>query len=274
MRRSRLPPHLSIAARPSAVCLGFRLCEPHGAALRTMRLLVAVFVFLACALPIRADEFEDVVGRASLPEKNQPFPFHVAEGMTTPSKYAFDHAFHSSKACGPIAVYFILRLSGRTAMYSDVLARFPQTESYDMATMVKVAREFGLELQARKSVSPEDLHGMTQPAIVHLLRRNERDPVNVSSAANHFIVIGNASRKDGFSAFDPAILSYTLFDDSYLARNMSGYCLVASSASLVTDDDRRISQAEQCLWWSVGLLAFANCTLLGLQVRRRSMGRL
>ncbi len=196
--------------------------------LRTQPLTSILLVSVATVV-VGGQDLEDL-RPVAFPE-GKPFNFVVPERLEVPKQFRLDGTFQSGPMCGPNALYSLLVLSGRNVRYEDVVAKVPLgSRGASLESLKDAAADFGIAMEARKQVAPEDLRRAPKPVLVHLnAPPNNDNPDGV----DHYVVISGDREAGWFSGIDTTNLVYTSFDPAYLARNMSGYCLIRTQAGNV-----------------------------------------
>ena len=132
-------------------------------------------------------------------------------------------SWRENKACGPIAVYILLRLHGcKNTSYDSVLSSLPLSEKgsnlYDLA---KCCTSFGITARVEK-VPSESLYSTSFPIIAYLKTNND----NLGKYYfGHFVVVLGADGKkirilDPSMAIQPIEVDLREFSMVY-----SGYCI-------------------------------------------------
>lgn len=196
-----------------------------------LRHLTALFTFERCriALPLFLCIALLAAGESLADEilNDRPFRPHVPPGTTVPEHLRFDLEFQDGPNCGPNAIYAMLRLSGYPVAYADVASRITASaEGADLQSMAVAARDFGLDVEVRKGVSPEDLLGALVPIVVHL----QASPVDSRPLArDHFVVVSGVRIHDNgdvlFDIVDTTNLRFMHYRLDQLAQSMTGYGL-------------------------------------------------
>jgi hypothetical protein len=149
-------------------------------------------------------------------------------GASTPNCFRFESPRQSGVKCGPNSLYILLKLEGIDVAYDDVIGAVELTESgSNLADLRRAAARFGLACEV-KYLTPQDLIQMTRPLVVHFDIPSGESP----QAVNHFDVINRfygsrkSDRMNFFEAIDSTNGDIKTFDQAFIARNFTGYCLI------------------------------------------------
>jgi len=178
--------------------------------------------------------------------------------MTTdvPDYLKMERAWQTGSKCGPVSLYFLLRLHGIEISMDRVVEAVPLTEEgASMAALQEAAGRFGLKTRAVK-FTPEDIPKLPAPYIVHYNLSGEN-----SSKGNHFDVVLKSFDETRCSFIDTTNCVVKTGDYEALVGRVSGYALLAD----VSRD-----------WWRPAL-SWAFLAVLGANVillARLGIGRL
>ncbi len=202
------------------------------------------------------------------------FEYTVPPGLETPECLQFEMPFQRGPKCGPNAIFVILQIVGVDCSYADVLEAVPTPEGgANLQELVKCAEKFGLECEARKDVSPQEVAALPMPVILHLKSASIKK--DGSGHWDHFAVIAGpdpASDK-GYIGVDTGNGSLTQFEKTALARNMSGYALVITDRSRAVRFPGVVSRLlSKVVWGTAAILIVANIVAFIL-VNRISLRR-
>jgi ABC-type bacteriocin/lantibiotic exporter with double-glycine peptidase domain len=132
-------------------------------------------------------------------------------------------------ACGPRAVFLLLRDVGSTATYSEVRKSTPVCErGVSVAQLVTSIRSFGVPCSARR-LDPSDLVSLRRPMIAYLSR------LYSGNDSGHFVYIRSVT-PEGPVVIDPVVgdlvspWRWRSFSDAW-----SGICIVAEPPSMLSD---------------------------------------
>jgi Peptidase C39 family len=199
----------------------------------------------------------------------EPFTPIVPANTSVPKYLRFDLDFQQGPKCGVNAIYAMLRLLGRPVAYADVESRIPVTaEGADLESMAAAAREFGLDVEVRKGVTPDDLLEAPLPMVVHI----RASPVDSQPLArDHFMVVSRCRRTDSgnavFDIVDTTNLRFMKYRLDGLAQNMTGYVLAPRGGA---GNWLRARNIERALLACLLVILVADGTLASIYWRERA----
>ena len=182
-----------------------------------------------------------------------------------PSAFKLERGWQDGRSCGPVALYFFLRLQGQRVQLEDVIGSITTTEKgCSLTDLEAAATKFGVKMRAVK-LTPEQLGELPTPAIIHYTTPGDR-----TKPVDHFdLLLGESEADDGtsFELIDTTNCIKYRQPANAIGPKMSGYALIADSVS------SNGAQPYALLWSGVVMVVALDVTLLGLIVRRAVWGR-
>lgn len=175
-----------------------------------------------------------------------------------PDYLRFERGWQTGEKCGPVALYFLLRLKGQNVTMDQVVKSVRLGEGgATLADLQQAATDFGLPTRAVK-FTPEDMPNLPTPYIVHYNLTGDN-----SSKGNHFDVIYKTFGSDACNFLDTTNCVIRSGEYGLIAGRVSGYALVPEA---------RREWWLPMLWAVFGLVLAGNIFLLsrvGLNRLRR-----
>lgn len=175
-----------------------------------------------------------------------------------PDYLKLEQAWQTGSKCGPVALYFLLRLKGMDVPFNDVIAAVPVSEQgASLADLQKAAERFGLRTRAVR-FRPEGMADLPTPYIIHYNLSGKDD-----SKDNHFDVIFKAFGENRYKYVDTTNCIIKLADYDEIIGRTSGYALIAEANP---------EWWLPGLWGAFGLVFVANAALLARLTLRPGRG--
>lgn len=206
------------------------------------------------------DYLEDILKRAHAPDaptagQVQVTPVEVAPNAATdvPDYLRLEQQWQGGSYCGPVSLYFLLRLHGKEVNYESVKSHFKLTDQgVSLADIQAVAAHFGLPTRI-VSVVPEQVADLPLPAIVHWETRESG-----VRATGHFDVLVHHKEGTGFDLIDTSNCVLVSRDYKGLLPKLSGYSLIVETPAW-----------HLALKWTCVVLGIVNLGLITALLWRR-----
>jgi hypothetical protein len=182
-----------------------------------------------------------------------------------PLAFKFERKWQNGQSCGPVALYFLLRLQGQRVQFDDVIGSITTTEKgCSLADLEAAATKFGLKTRAVK-LTPEQIGELPTPAIIHFTTPGDR-----TKEVDHFdLFLGESVADDGnsYEFIDTTNCIKYRQTAGAIGPKLSGYALIADSVS------SNGTRGYALLWSGAVTVIALDMVLLGLIVRRSVGGR-
>lgn len=158
-----------------------------------------------------------------------------------PDSIRLEKGWQSGPNCGPVSLFFLLRLLGYNVDRDEVLNRVSVTaEGCSLADLQAAAAHFGMKTKTIK-FTPEDRLGFQRPYIIHWIARDGRQ------ARDHFDVVVRNNQDGSAEIIDGTDAVAKQLSARVVVERMSGYALIPD---------------ESAPWWLIVLwIAFAGVGL-------------
>jgi hypothetical protein len=174
-----------------------------------------------------------------------------------PKDLRFEQAWQGGSRCGPVALYFLLKLHGLNVSLEQMIEAVPvSAEGASLAQLQTVAERFGLRTQAVK-FTPEDMPKLPTPYIVHYNNAGTND-----SRDNHFDVVFKSFGSTRCGFIDTTNCITKTGDYEAMVGRVSGYALIPVAQG---------AWWRTALWWAFGAVLALDCVMLavlGLRLRK------
>lgn len=141
-----------------------------------------------------------------------------------PAYLRFERGWQTGPKCGPVALYFLLRLKGIDASMDRVIGAVPLGEAgASLADLKKAADRFGLPTRT-VAFTPEDMSNLPTPYIVHYNLSGSDD-----SKGNHFDVIFKSFGNQRCNFLDTTNCVVRSGDYGAMSGRVSGYALITGT---------------------------------------------
>ena len=149
-----------------------------------------------------------------------PLEWDVPQGIDTPNRLRLEKMFQAGRRCGPNALYMLLRLCDQEVSYQQVIEAVPISDKgASLGALQKAAVKFGVRMEARGDLKPEDLSQRFLPAIIHIRSSGNRAG---DDGEDHFLLLSESIRDGQWAGVDTTNMVYTTYGADVIARNMTG----------------------------------------------------
>ncbi len=203
--------------------------------------------------PAMERAYEEVREKKWMKDEDDPRPPEL------PDDLKFERTWQTGKKCGPVSLFFLLRLKGFNIPRDRVISAVPLGEQgASLADLQKAAERFGLRTRTVK-FDPENMPALPTPYIVHYNLSGSDD-----SKENHFDVVFKHFDKSRCNFVDTTNCVIRSGDFEAMVGRVSGYALITESRS---------GWWMPFLWTAFAAILAANIImLLRILLRRLSAG--
>ncbi len=182
--------------------------------------------------------------------------FCCADGGLEENPLMFDR----QKACGPMCLTFIDKLSGGNSEYRDIITLCPPgAQGVSLLEIGNAARRLGYRATGLE-YDLEDLKRLRQPSILHLQQE--------SGKPSHFVVLVRWNQlSEKFEVFDPPGVLVDL-TPRQLSNRYSGVCMIISKTSTHSAQSTTTSNINFPGVATAFLFTATNCFLFLVVLRR------
>lgn len=172
-----------------------------------------------------------------------------------PLHLRFEQSWQRGKNCGPVALFFLLALNGKTVALNDVLAKVPvNDDGSSLADLQAAAQYFGLDTDIVR-LTPDGFADLPCPSIIHWTTVTSEPQLG-----NHFDVFLGYQPALGCDVIDTTNGRVAAIAQAVAITRFSGYALIAR---------KPYAWATLLLEWSLAVTWSANLVLAGVLVARR-----
>lgn len=139
-----------------------------------------------------------------------------------PSEYRYDRSWQTGAQCGPVSLFFLLRLAGKPVKFDEVLGDIAvDSRGCSLADLAAAAERFGLTNVKVIKTAPDQFSRLPKPFIIHWDVVG-RDP----SQTGHFDVVLGVRNEGDLSVIDTTNCILKTIKPHVSATEMSGYALI------------------------------------------------